>query len=561
MEMDIIQLREICKKLKLLYIEDDDNTRETTMRMFKHFFDDISFAKDGIEGLEKFHNDSFDLIISDINMPKMNGIEMLKRVRARDSSIPFLFISAHSESDYFLKSIALGADYFIIKPIQQTQLHNALNNIAKKIEYERLHQNYQNALESELIQKTLEIKKKMFEDELTGLGSRHGFFDEINSSQESIVWIIDIEKFHVVNDLYGYQIGNYILKEFGSFLQYFAQKYGRQVYRISGDQFAMIKEEKTLDTDLEEIILNSLFEKVANTQFTYEESVVKLHIHCGVGFGKKSAFEHASIALDSAKSSQKDYLFYSQKNDRTQEQYKLMQGRQMIQSAIAQKKVVAVYQAIVDTNKNISKYEVLMRIQGNENKLISPYHFLSTAMKTGLYEALSIDVIHQGLEKLKNSDRVLSFNFTYKDIVNNSFISELEDYFKSSPNRGAQVIFELTETESMQSYELVKTFIAKFRKYGVQIAIDDFGTGFSNFSYILEMEPDFLKIDGSLIKDIDTNPKSLILSKAIIEFCKKLNIKTIAEYVHNQEIFEILKELGVDQFQGYHFHQPGSLKD
>jgi EAL domain-containing protein (putative c-di-GMP-specific phosphodiesterase class I) len=150
----------------------------------------------------------------------------------------------------------------------------------------------------------------------------------------------------------------------------------------------------------------------------------------------------------------------------------------------------------------------------------------------------------------------LSFNFTYSDIVNTEFLNKLELFFKKVPDSGSRVVFEITENESMESYDVVKEFINRFRKYGIRIAIDDFGSGFSNFNYILEMEPDYLKIDGSLIKDIDTNPKSLTMTEAIVNFSKKLGIKVIAEYVHSEKIFIMLRDIGVDEFQGFYFAQP-----
>ena len=557
MEIDIKKLRNSCKVLKLLYVEDDVNARKATLHMFKHFFNDITEAVDGEDGLKKFKDGDFDLIISDINMPKMNGLEMLKEIRNISKDVPFLLLSAYSENKYFTESISLGVDYFIIKPIQQRQLYQALSNIIEKIRFKELSQHYQEQLEGELTKRTDEIRKKLYEDDLTGLGSRYAFFEDLKSFKEVIVYLIDIEKFHLINDMYGHEFGNRILEDFAELLKDFAQKAGANIYRLSGDEFAIMKEERHLDTEKHETLIEDFYNSLKNKQFNYETGTIKLHMHIGIAFGTEKLFERASIALDYAKAHSKDYLFYSSENDRTQEQHRISEERHMIQSAIDNEDVVAVYQAIVDKDRNICKYETLMRLKSDGGqKLVTPFHFLSTAVKTGQYDILSIEVIKQGLNLIQNSEHALSFNFTYSDIVNKEFLRELELFFKSVPEAGSRVIFEITENESMESYDIVKDFINKFRKYGVRIAIDDFGTGFSNFNYILEMEPDYLKIDGSLIKDIDTNSKSLTLTEAIVNFSKKLGIKVIAEFVHNEEIFLILKDIGVDEFQGFYFAQP-----
>jgi len=185
-----------------------------------------------------------------------------------------------------------------------------------------------------------------------------------------------------------------------------------------------------------------------------------------------------------------------------------------------------------------------------------PGEFLSIAIKTRLYDKLSSIVIFNGIKVLEKTESSFSFNFTYSDIKNKSLMHELEEYFESNPRLGERTIFEITESESIRNYDDVKRFIKYFRNYGVQIAIDDFGSGFSNFEYILEIEPDYLKIDGSLIKSIDTDKRSYTLVQAIVKFSHQLGIKVIAEYVHSETIFKMLKVLDVDQFQGFYFSEP-----
>ena len=123
-------------------------------------------------------------------------------------------------------------------------------------------------------------------------------------------------------------------------------------------------------------------------------------------------------------------------------------------------------------------------------------------------------------------------------------------------NVAEKVVFEILEDENIKNYNLLSTFIDEVKILGCKVAIDDFGSGYSNFEHLLKMNVDYLKIDASLIKNIATDENSYKITKTIIEFAKSLNLKTIAEYVENKEIFELTKKLGVDYSQGYYFSEP-----
>ena len=148
-------------------------------------------------------------------------------------------------------------------------------------------------------------------------------------------------------------------------------------------------------------------------------------------------------------------------------------------------------------------------------------------------------------------------NLSFKDILNYEFIDYLDNALEKLKFEDRnRLVFEILESENLSDYDFLEEFVLKYKKLGVKIAIDDFGSGYSNFIRIIRLKPDYLKIDGSLIKNIDKDNNSYEIVKSIIAFSKTLNIKTIAEYVHSEEIFNLLLELGVDEFQGYYFGKP-----
>jgi EAL domain-containing protein (putative c-di-GMP-specific phosphodiesterase class I) len=142
-----------------------------------------------------------------------------------------------------------------------------------------------------------------------------------------------------------------------------------------------------------------------------------------------------------------------------------------------------------------------------------------------------------------------------EDIVNSEFIDFLE-HDLISKKIAHLITFELLESESITDYKKVISFIDRVKKLGCKIAIDDFGSGYSNFTYLLKLKPDYIKIDGSSVKNIHTDENSYLITKTINDFAHNLGIKTIAEFVHCEEVFTILKELGVDEFQGFYFSEP-----
>jgi len=198
----------------------------------------------------------------------------------------------------------------------------------------------------------------------------------------------------------------------------------------------------------------------------------------------------------------------------------------------------------------------ISEIKDGQEKMVSPYFFLDAAIKTKQYNTLSNIIIEKSFETMNDNNKDFSINISYEDIFNDTLIKIIKTNLDIYPDIGKRLIIEILETEFIDDISVMNTFIEEFKQYGVRIAIDDFGTGHSNFSNILDLNPDYIKIDGSFIKNIDTDKKSYSLVKGIIESAKELEIKTIAEFVHSKEVFEVTFDLGIDEFQGYYFSEP-----
>ncbi|MCF6173882.1 MAG: EAL domain-containing protein, partial [Campylobacteraceae bacterium] len=504
MSIDVKELTNMSRGLKLLYVEDDKNARQSTLKMLGNFFQDITIAIDGKDGVKKFQSKKFDLILSDINMPNLNGLEMLKIIRDINSNISVLLLSAHNDGDYFMKAIELDVDGYIMKPLNYKQFTNALFKIVQKINLLELRDNYQKNLEDEVKKRNAEIEHKLHFDSLTNLLSRYSFFMDIKKLYSPVILLLDIDKFKIINEVYGADIGSIVLQKFANFLRLTIKNDTCRLYRLSADEFAIVESMNRIDTKKCEDLIRKIFQKLHHFKIKIKKNIISIDITIGLSAVETSGYESAKIALDYAKKHKKPFTMYSSSIDYREENRLALEYIDKISTAIDDGRVVAVYQPIVNKHSKIVKYETLMRLKNKDsNELISPFYFLDVAIKTRLYEKLSFIIVFKALQKLYLTDKILSINFTYSDIKNSIFTQKIVDFLSTHSGVGQRAIFEITESESIENYDIVKNFIKCFKKYGVKIAIDDFGSGFSNFNYILEIEPDYLKIDGSLIKDID----------------------------------------------------------
>jgi EAL domain-containing protein (putative c-di-GMP-specific phosphodiesterase class I) len=164
-------------------------------------------------------------------------------------------------------------------------------------------------------------------------------------------------------------------------------------------------------------------------------------------------------------------------------------------------------------------------------------------------------VIEKALKDFANKKASISINLSIIDILDPKIVSFILDKIDSfdDPSR---LSFEILESEGIENYQEVFDFIKKLKKRGCKIAIDDFGSGYSSFEHMLNLQVDLLKIDASLVKNIDTNKNARITTHAIVTFAKTIGVKTCAEYVHSETILALLKGMGVDYAQGYHLGKP-----
>ncbi len=235
---------------------------------------------------------------------------------------------------------------------------------------------------------------------------------------------------------------------------------------------------------------------------------------------------------------------------------KELQTLDLINRAIKNNLVVPYYQGLHNnTTKTIDKYESLMRIKDIDGTLYTPYSFMDISKKYKLYSHISQLMVESVLNDFKDRKEGISLNLSINDIDSSVFREWLLEELGRFPNP-QRVIIEVLESDDFKNLDVFFEFIKKVRKIGCKIAIDDFGSGYSTFTTVLQLEPDIIKIDGSIVNKVDSCNKSLMILDTIQYLTKKLGALTVAEFVENQSIQDILEKYEVSYSQGYHFSMP-----
>jgi len=654
--MDYKALISITKELCVLYVEDDPSARELSSMIFEEFFGKLDAVESPMEGLELLQKNHYDLIITDITMPEMDGLAFAQKIKEYNENIKVIVLSAHNDTDYFLKSIQIGVDGYIIKPIEMNQFINTIAKVAQEIQLKkelaqtlqllRLYQEatdkvslvsktdtkgvitYVNELfcktsgytKEELLGKphnivrhpdnpkelyermwhTIKEQKKPFQEVIRNrtkdgkayyvdsfimpLLNEEGEVKEYISIRHDITNIMDPHKQlqweleHAKKPVFIYmKLANYDqLEEFYDTktlqkIQERSYEYLKSLfsdhfeyekfYALGKGEYALLITSGKMQKEQCIAYLQNLQQSIKDKVIEVEDFEYNIEVIMGVGFEKEKMLESAQLAIkkmvkENISFMVFDYLAQEEKKRAT----KNLQTIQMIKRALQEARIVSFFQPIID-NKTLEvvKYESLVRIVEND-KVLSPFFFLETAKKSNYYFKITKTVIEQSFILLKNfKDKELSINLSVIDIEQpwvREFITQKIYQAKEDAKR---VVFELLEDEAVSDFDVVKEFIKEVKSKGVKIAIDDFGSGYSNYERLLAYEPDILKIDGSLIKNIEHDQVSKSAVKSIITFAKEQNLQTVAEFIENEKIFSIIRDLGVDFSQGYYFGKPERL--
>lgn len=407
---------------------------------------------------------------------------------------------------------------------------------------------------TKMVQQKLRLDNIANTDTLTKLGSRYKLNNDILNSTNPALAILNIDGFSQINDFYGHENGDKVIIKLGKSILELLLKSTYNVYHLQGDEFVIFNKDILKDDFLSKI--TEIASLISMTPILVEDEELFLSLSTAISFeSKNNLLITADMALKTAKRKNENIVVYSDDLSLNEEYNNNIKWAKKIKNALEQDKFIPVFQPIVNNNNNVwEKYECLVRLK-DDDKLISPYFFLEISKKTKHYKDITKVMLRKSFEMFKDKDVEFSINLTIEDILSDD-IQEYIFNLLESYKIGHKVVFEIVESESIGNFEQICAFIEKIKFFKCKIAIDDFGTGYSNFEYLLKLKADYIKIDGSMIKNIDTDEDTQLVVSTIVDFAKKMKIKTIAEFVENDSILKKVKELGIDYSQGFHFSEP-----
>lgn len=413
------------------------------------------------------------------------------------------------------------------------------------------------------------LNKQLLEsktDALTRLPNRLKLLSDLNALKNPFtLLLLNIDRFREINTFYGHAIGDQLLIEMGNVLLEYAQTMSNStVYKLPGDEYAIIVQ-KACDDDQISHCASRLLDELNPKKLNVSGQEINLNLTLGIARTtgqeayRNEILHQADMALELAKKMQKNFLFFDESLHIKEDYENNLRWIKRLRNAIDENRVVPYYQPIVNAKTHqVEKFESLVRIVENDGTVISPMAFLGISKKVKLYERIMKIMITKVLETLPGyPEHTFSINLSIEDINNPEMSAYIIQAIKNSPYSN-RIIFEILESEGIDNYDTVRDFIRQVKQYGVNIAIDDFGAGYSNFVYITQLDIDYIKIDGSIIRNIHQNKTSQVIAHTIIDFASQLNIKTIAEFVASKEVFDYVNLLPFDGLQGYYFAEPAA---
>ena len=415
------------------------------------------------------------------------------------------------------------------------------------------------------ITKIYEQKKlieEQFIDELTILPNRQKLLRDLKDNKITKIAIININSFRDINNFYGFETGDLVLKKFSQIL--LDKIYENiELYRVANDIFAICTKNKENLEDIRKICTN-IIEHISLNPILINNNSFYLSISIGVARNcedsslQNNLLSKAEYALRIAKKQNISILFL----DENIELYnKLKENKKLIEelkNALISNNLLIYGQKIINNFSKKEKYEILMRIKLEDGSILTPYSFLKEAKKAKLYLGMTRMLVKKACEYFKGKDIEFNLNLTLEDIKD-QYTMDFIVHTIEKTNTAKQITFEIVESEGIESFTEVSNFIKKAKKLGCKIAIDDFGPGYSNFEYIIKLDVDYIKIDGSLIKNINSDNNLYLTVQTIVGFAKALKIKTVAEFVHNEDVLNCVQILDIDYSQGFFIDEPKEL--
>ncbi len=584
---------------RLLIVDDISDNRTILTRRFQRRGFDVVEAECGLTAIELIDKESFDLVLLDVMMPGMDGIETLKRIRSQNSAseLPVIMVTAKSESTNIVDALELGANDYVTKPVDfavalarvntQISRKRAVERVAlANEELRKVNEGLERRVEertSRLIDANQRLKVEIadreesqarsqylaYHDSLTGLGNRLLFKEQLEEALKDVsvashplaVLFLDLDGFKAVNDTLGHSIGDLLLKSVATKLRDILPRTDR-IARLGGDEFAILQISAAQPGS--SIALAEKIIEVVGQPNSIDGHDVTVGASVGIAVARpgdintENFLKSADLAMYSAKSDGRGtYRMFDPEMDA------IVQARRLLErdmrTALAQDGFRLFYQPLVNLQtKKVTAFEALMRWQHPERGMVPPSDFIPVAEEMGLIVQLGEWALRQACaEATEWPDGVcVSVNLSPLQFSKGNLVSSVMSALASAGLPASRLELEITESVLLEKSERNITILNQLRDLGVRISMDDFGTGYSSIGYLRSFPFDKIKIDQSFVRDLLVDEGSLAIVRAIAGLGVSFGMITTAEGVETEEQMRCLNLEGCIEVQGYLYSRP-----
>jgi len=413
-------------------------------------------------------------------------------------------------------------------------------------------------------------------DPLTGLIGRSRFIEILDDTLKLsthtrmpiAILIVDLDDFKMINDSHGHLAGDTMLRLTGTTLTRMCDE-GTPVARMGGDEFGIML--RGADAEDGKLLAKRILNGLRAVRATVGDSTI--HLSAGVGIccypadgdDSQTLLSRADIAMSHAKSLGHNSYYIFRSTDRDIDAIRhTVNWRRQIHDALENDRMLLEFQPILSLQDGATHktFEALVRLRNEDGTIFPAAQFVLTAEQSGQISDIDKWVLRNViglLSRPENSDFTVAVNISGRSLSTPGFCEYCQKLAFESPINPSNLVFEITETTAIAEMARAENFITAMKRLGYRFSLDDFGVGYSSFSYLKHLPVDQLKIDGSFIRHLDTSRADQIFVRAIVQVAQELGLETIAEFVENEEVFNLLREIGVDNVQGYYIGKPNSV--
>lgn len=406
-------------------------------------------------------------------------------------------------------------------------------------------------------------------DAVTGLLNRHTFKQRLEAllggGGKGVMLVCDIDEFRSLNDLDGHEVGDRILLAFARHIQNLVPA-PRLSARLGSDEFALVFPDMgTADA----ILIARQLNRIAAQRAGEQEDVVRRSLSASVGLvlypdhgnTPDALLGNAELALTYARAKGHGswHLFAEQQESYREVADRRAYWREEVEMALDENRFVLHFQPILHiASGKLSHYEALLRMVDRDGKLIPPGLFIDVAESTGIIRRIDRWVVEAAVAAAAaHGEARIALNLSSRSFDDDVAFETMRDALSWHHVAGERLLIEITETAALANFSGAKRIMARFKELGCAFGLDDFGVGYSSFQYLKELPVDFVKIDGSFIKNLTKNPDDVVFVRALHSAVRGFGKTTVAEFVEDEETLAILREIGVDHVQGYLIGKPG----